>query len=140
MAVLAGEFALIVLFSGPSDTLEKVKAGSVELEQKLNFSITLRETTRRHEAPALAKQVLEVTGVDQPGVVRSLSGILASFKVNVTSLESRLTNAAFSGTQIFTLHAELEVDGEAPLAELRAKMEHVCSDNNFNMVLKPLEA
>jgi glycine cleavage system transcriptional repressor len=139
MAVLAGEFALIVLFSGTAEAIARVQHDRPKLEQELGFSLTFKSTQARLSEPAQGLFRLEVSGVDQPGIVRHVSEVLASEQINVRSLESRLRHAAFSGTALFFLHAELELPAQGQIEELRAKLERVCEVQHLGYTLEPLK-
>ncbi len=135
MAVLAQEFALIALFSGPPETVLQVQRESRELERTLALSISFKPTG---QAPARPAQlwVLEVKGEDQPGIVHRVSEVVAGLGVNVASLESRLMHAAFSGTPLFLLRAELQVPDEATLSRLSSHLEEVCEQQHLSLVLE----
>jgi glycine cleavage system transcriptional repressor len=137
MAILAGEFALVVLLSGPAEAVDQVRDRVPDVERKLDFSITIKETAPRAVEAAKAAYTLEVTGVDQPGIVNSVSEILVGHEINVLSLETRLDNAAFTGTQIFTLQAQLEVPGAPAPQGLHEKLEEVCELLQLSYTLEP---
>jgi glycine cleavage system transcriptional repressor len=134
--VLAGEFALIVLFSGPQEALDRVQSEHETLEQEYGFTLTFKTTEQRAQIPQILGYTLEVTGVDQPGIVHRVSEVLASHQVNVTSLETRLPRAAFSGTPLFSLKAELEIPDKWILGDLHSKLEVVCEEWHLGYVLE----
>ncbi|MBW2731283.1 MAG: hypothetical protein JRH20_02760 [Deltaproteobacteria bacterium] len=135
MAMLAGEFALIVLFTGSQDGVAQVERGREALEKQLDFSITLRSTQRPEARDDCLAYELRVGGVDQPGIVYGVSQALAALEINVASFDSRLEPAAFSGTPVFTLHAELQVPGRPALAQLQEALEALCDDKNLSYSL-----
>lgn len=138
MAMLAGEFALIVLFSGDDTAVAKVESGRQALEQELDFSIMLRATKRPPGRADCLAYELRVGGVDQPGIVYGVSQALAALQINVASLDSRLEPAAFSGTPVFTLHAELQIPGRPALAKLQEALEALCDEMNLSYSLDPM--
>jgi glycine cleavage system regulatory protein len=85
------------------------------------------------------KYRLEVSGGDQPGIVHHIGEILAGQRVNVYSLESRLHNAAFSGTPLFVLHAELELPDGSNLRGLQDELERACDAMHLDFSLSPLD-
>lgn len=137
MAVLAGEFALIVLFSGTDEALERIRQDSAVLEQELGFNLSFRPT-RPREGASGRRYLLDVTGPDQPGIVHRVSELLAERQINVCSLESRLRRAAFTGTPLFQLTAEIELPGPESVAELRGKVEAACEALHLDHRLEPL--
>ncbi len=140
MAILAKEFALLVLFSGTTESIEKIREGCGALEKELNFSIHFK-TTDPVEQPAKKNLfTLDVTGVDQTGIVYRVSDVLANHSVNVISLESRLTRAAFSGTPVFKLQAEFELEHQDLLENIKHQLESVCEELNLTYTLIQVEA
>ena len=140
MAVLAGEFALIVLFSGDREALAEARRRGEALERETGFSLTFKRARRRKAGGVERRLRLEVSGGDQPGIVHQISGILAGQRVNVYSLESRLEHAAFSGTPLFVLQAELELPDQGDLPRLQRELDAVCSTMQLDISLAPIES
>ena len=135
MAILGGEFALILLVAGPPPVLESIQKGIAALEGDLGLRCIAKET----RAPALGDHLpyrLRVTGVDRPGIVSTVTNLLASRDVNVAALESRLTHAPLSGTALFVLEADLQVPSQLALSELRKQLSSTCEDENLDFTLE----
>jgi glycine cleavage system transcriptional repressor len=138
MAILAGEFALILLFSGEPASLESARqAVEQTLAQKLGFVVSFKEAATPAEQTRYLPWRLSLSGSDQPGIVHRVSGVFAELDVNVASLESHLGHAAFSGTPIFNLHAELQIPGDEALQRLRSRLGAVCDELDLAYVLDP---
>jgi glycine cleavage system transcriptional repressor len=136
MAILGGEFALILLFSGTASAVEGVTARVSGFEAKLGLRVALHETRRTGSPRSFLPYRLRVTGFDRPGIVAKVSRVLAGRGVNVASLESRLTNAPESGTPMFLLRAEIQVPSEATLSSLRRDLGAVCDEDNLDFALE----
>jgi glycine cleavage system transcriptional repressor len=136
MAILGGEFALILLFSGTEQSVSDVERQVPSFEARLGLHASVRETTRPAAAAASLPYRLRVSGVDRPGIVAAVSKVLAGRGINVASLESRLQNAPESGTPMFALTAELQVPSEVALSSLRRDIATVCDDENLDFVLE----
>jgi glycine cleavage system transcriptional repressor len=97
MAILGGEFALLLLLSGSEAVASAVERSAAALGEKLGLRVVSKRTAR-----GLAKDFLpyriSVSGFDRPGIVSRVSEILARRGVNVASLESHLAYAPLSGT------------------------------------------
>ncbi len=126
MAILGGDFAVLVLFSGSDDAIGKVEGRREELEKELGLQLRFKEATPRGEEQGCSVYNMEVTGVDQPGIVHNATSILADLGVNVASLESRLVEAAFHGTPMFELRAVVQVPVEQIVDELAERLEELC--------------
>ena len=86
MAILAGDFALIVLFSGSAEAVEKIQRKCRELEQDLEFQVRFKPATPHSKKTDHAVFELDVIGVDQPGIVHRVSGVLADLESGLAEL------------------------------------------------------
>jgi glycine cleavage system transcriptional repressor len=136
MAILGGEFALILLFSGSDEAVSEVSKQVGGLEARLFLRASLKETSRPAGAAAFLPYRLRVSGVDRPGIVAAVSKVLAGRAINVASLESRVQNAPLSGTPMFVLSAELQVPSEVALSSLRRDLGAACDEENLDFVLE----
>jgi glycine cleavage system transcriptional repressor len=137
MAILGGEFAVILLISGSADAIERIKQLGARIESELKLRCILKETTRVQPPSDYLLYRIDVSGADRPGIVQAIAGILASRGINVASLESRLTYAAESGTPMFVLEAALHVPSKIVLSELRSQLAATCEEENLDFRLEP---
>jgi glycine cleavage system transcriptional repressor len=135
MAVLGGEFALIVLLSADPVAIERLRGVLPKLESQLGLRVSMHDTRAAEASPAKPYR-LRVTGVDRPGIVVAVSKLLASRGINVASLESRLTYAPESGTPLFVLLTEIQVPSEVALSSLQRQLADVCSAENLDFSLE----
>lgn len=136
MAILGGEFALILLFSGSETAVRAVAQQSQSLGEQLGLQITLARTEARTTKGDFLPYSLEVGGVDRPGIVARVSALLAGHEINVAALESRVSYAPLSGTPMFQLEAELEVPSRTILSQLRAQLGELCEGENLDFWLE----
>lgn len=136
MAVLGGEFAIILLISGGGDAIERVKQIGAQLETDSKLRCILKETARVTAPTDHLPYRIQVSGADRPGIVQSIASILAGRGVNVASLESRVTYAAESGTPLFVLEAKLHVPSKTVLSELRSQLSATCDEENLDFALE----
>jgi glycine cleavage system transcriptional repressor len=137
MAVLGGEFALLLLVSGADAALGRVEARVRESERELGLTLLLKRTTGPRTLKNVLPYEIRVSGFDRPGIVQSITSILAQRGVNVNALESRVTNAPESGTPLFVLEAVLEVPSELALSELRRELGSRCDEESLDLTLNP---
>lgn len=136
MAILGGEFALILLFSGTIAAVDAVRANLGTFEARLGLRVALKETTRASAGHEFLPYRLRVSGVDRPGIVASVSKVFVGRAINVASLESRVYNAPLSGTAMFLLNADLQVPSAVALSSLRKELGAVCDDENLDFSLE----
>jgi len=137
MAILGGEFALILLVSATESGMSGVEAALGRVEGELGLKVMTKRTEAEERRDYLP-YVLHATGVDRPGIVRAVTERLVRRGVNVASLESRVTYAPLSGTPLFSLDAELQVPSEVALVELRREVAALSEDENLDVTLEVL--
>ena len=136
MAILGGEFAMILLLSGPAEALERGREITTQVERDLGLRCILKETSPAHPPADYLLYRIDVTGVDRPGIVQSVAAILASRNIHVASLESHLSYAPFSATPMFVLRADLQVPSSTVLADLRDELASTCHEENLDFHLE----
>jgi glycine cleavage system transcriptional repressor len=135
MAILGGEFALIMLVSGAEAAVLRVEREVSALESELGLRFLFKRTNPEAERRFLSYE-LRVTGLDRPGIVHAVTDLLAKREVNLASLESRVTFAPDTGTQLFVLEADLQAPSELTLAELERALAALCQDENLDFSLE----
>jgi glycine cleavage system transcriptional repressor len=136
MAILGGEFALLMLVSGDEAKVQAVESRSAGLAERLGLRIISKPTTVQQVARDFLPYQIRVTGVDRPGIVQRVAAVLAGRGVNVASLESRLAFAPESGTPMFILEAALQIPSALALADLRRELSAACDEENWDFTLK----
>jgi len=138
MAVLGGEFAMLVLFSGAAQELARAEEAARAVASRLALECHFRET----EAPGAKRGVLafelRVTGLDQPGIVEAVTTVLAARGVNVASLETSVVHQPLTGTPTFQLEAVIHVPPDVALSELRRELQRVGDEQNLDLSLDAL--
>ena len=136
MAVLGGEFAVILLLSGSVDALERTRQITAQVESEIGLRCILKETSPAHPPAEYLLYRIDVSGVDRPGIVKAVAAILASRNINVASLESHLSYAPFSATPMFVLVADLQVPSSTVLSDLRHELAATCEEENLDFRLE----
>jgi glycine cleavage system transcriptional repressor len=134
MAILGGEFALLVLVAGSETAIAGVEQRSARLESELGLKL-LTKRTKPEPKKNYLPYAMRVSGVDRPGIVYAVSDLIARHGINVASLESRVAYAPLSGTPLFSLEAELQVPSEVALTELRKKIAALSEEENLDVSL-----
>jgi glycine cleavage system transcriptional repressor len=136
MAILGGEFALLMLVSGDDSAMQQVESQSAGVGERLGLRMITKQTTPQQVARDFLRYQIRVTGVDRPGIVQRVAAVLAGRGVNVASLESRLSYAPESGTPMFILEAALQIPSALALADLRRELSQACDEENWDFTLK----
>ncbi len=136
MAQLGGEFAVLLLVTGPDAALERVESHKPRVEEQLGLTCYSKRTSPSAPARDSLGYRMRVSGIDRPGIVQQVSGVLAQRSINVTSLSSRVANAPLTGTPMFYLDASLQVPGGVALSELRRALASTCDEENLDFSLE----
>ncbi len=138
MAQLGGEFATLILVSGPADLEQRLGESSEAFQKDHNLTVFLRSVSGTPATPGvtLLRYELEATSLDHPGIVHQVSQLLARHGVNIVSANTATDPAPFSGAPIF--HFEMEIDIPSPVSvnELRDELASLARHNNIDVTLK----
>jgi glycine cleavage system transcriptional repressor len=135
MAILGGEFAMLLLVAGDKAPLDKLVAGLDGVGREVGLTVTVRRTTPR-QATGVPYE-LTAYAMDHPGIVQRVTEFLAGRKVNIRGLETRVTYAAHTGQPLFSLHAQIDVPGAESIAALRKGLGELGLAENIDLELHP---
>jgi glycine cleavage system transcriptional repressor len=139
MAILGGEFAMIILTTGDAAAIERLIKGAAAASQKSGLAIQAKQTKGPSET---AKQgaipySIEAYSMDHPGIVQRVSAYLAERKINIRALDTRLTNAPITGLPLFSLHATVDIPATQSVSEIRRGLESIAAQQNIDIEMKP---
>ena len=139
MAVLGGDFAVILLFSAEESALEHILAGEERLAREAGLSLLLRRTSARPEAigPSLLWRVTAVA-MDHPGIVHRLAQAVARRTINILELSSQTAPAPVSGTPVFSLEMKVSVPAEHKPSVLREELRRLGEEEGADVEVHPL--
>jgi glycine cleavage system regulatory protein len=127
MSRLGGQFAGILRVEVPTEQEKPLTAALRKLEAR-GLAIVIHPDMPPPSSKGARVSVLEIVGQDRPGIVREISGALASHRVNVEELETECASAAMSGETLFKARARLSIPGGCDIAELRQELEKIAED------------
>jgi glycine cleavage system transcriptional repressor len=112
-----------------------VRKGLASTARRLRLAYTLKTTKPRRKEGRFLVYRLKVMGLDHPGIVHRVSGLLAQLGVNVASLDTRLSEAPVSGAPVFVMAADIQVPLETTGIEIRRALDEVCSQEALDFSL-----
>jgi glycine cleavage system transcriptional repressor len=139
MAILGGEFALVVLVSGPRERLEEARRELARICEELGFTVQFKKTQAGPPRPEPAGRIsylLSAVALDQPGIVHKVTHLLSEHQVNVATLETRVSHAPDSGTPVFSLELLAQVPAKLPIARLRQALRDLSDAENIDLDLR----
>jgi glycine cleavage system transcriptional repressor len=139
MAVLGGEFAMLILIDGAPEAIDRVSKGTAGASEKSGLNVQCRPTRGPNESARTGTipYKLDAYSMDHPGIVQRVAAYLAGRKINIRALDTRLTSAPITGLPLFSLHATIEVPAQENVMELRQALEAIGAQQNIDIVLKP---
>lgn len=81
---------------------------------------------------------LELVGNDRPGILRTVTGVLAAHGVNVEELSSECVSAPMGGGDLFQAKARVLVPAGVKLEVVRADLEKIAADLMVDLKLQPV--
>jgi len=141
MAILGGEFALVVLVSGPAPKLGEVRRRAQEIAGELELTALYKETRIGAGDEPRAERIpykLTAVSLDHPGIVHRIAHLLAGQGVNVANLETRLSHAPITGAPIFSLELEAQVLAALPVSRLRSALRDLSDSENIDIDLRAI--
>ncbi len=142
MAVLGGEFGILVLVSGPPGPVAAVEADQGALAAGTGLVVMLRRTKspEEHRRAAVVPCVVTAEAFDQEGIVRAIARALHKVGVNIVSLETTAYEAPVTGSPLFRLEARVDVPQATGVARVRRAMDEVAEAENLDIAVRSLIA
>lgn len=138
MAVLGGEFAMIMLCSSEPGKLEELESGVQGAAQELDLIVTTKRTTARRSYERTVPLTVQVRGMDHEGIVHDVVHHLVERGIAVEALDSHVTNAPYSGILLFSMNMRVEAPAAVSLAGLRKGLEEVAERLNVDVEVDTL--
>lgn len=139
MAVLGGEFAIIVMVTGNWSTVAKLESMLPGLERRLEMTITSRRTHERQAGRNLLPYAADVVAMDHPGIVYHLANFFSGRNINIEQLNTASYRAAHTGTPMFSVHLEVGIPSDVHISELREQFLDFCDQLNLDAVIEPVK-
>jgi glycine cleavage system transcriptional repressor len=138
MSILGGHFAVMLIVKVPDSVArERIeeRLGAVRAELGLEATAVSAVDPVAGGRPR-PSHVVTVYGADHPGIVHTVSSVLARGGVNVTDLETRLAGA--SDSPIYAMIMEVEL-GQAAEAEVEGALRAAADAAAVEVSIRPLD-
>lgn len=138
MTVLGGEFAILLLVAGEPSSLESLQSQQGEIEQALNMNLLIKPTTASDTAENIVRYTVNVTALDNPGIVHNITSFFSKRDINIINLQTERNFAPHTGSPMFALHMTVGISAESDIKELREAFLEVCDGLNLDAELDKL--
>lgn len=141
MAILGGEFAIIVLVAGDGTRIAKLQSDAAAFGGKLGLTVTTKPTSApgTRGAKGSRRYAVRAVALDHEGIVHQIAHALASLGVNIVALESTTTPAPHTGDPQFILDMQIEPPAQLAEDQLREKLTEACEAVNVDVELLLVE-
>jgi glycine cleavage system transcriptional repressor len=139
MAVLGGDFALLLQVAGNWNNIAKLEDQLTGLEQRLGLVITSHRTSERTGSSDLLPYGVDVVALDQPGIVHNLARFFSRRNINIQEMVTTSYAAAHTGTPMFSVHLTVEIPAHMQISALREDFMEFCDQLNLDAVIEPVK-
>jgi glycine cleavage system transcriptional repressor len=139
ISALASEIAMILLVTGNWHTMNRLDHELKRFGEQNSVAIHVRRTEPRQQEKELLPYAVDVVGLDQPGIVNSLSGFFGARKVGIGDVNTRTYSAAGTGTPMCSVQMLINVPASIHLSGLREEFMEFCDRLNVDAILEPVK-
>src|SRR5688572_28908171 len=138
MAVLGGEFALMMLVSAAPEVLEGVREEVGPVAERLGLRLLLKETEspEAHRAGNVRSYEVHVHALDHPGIVHAVTAAVRQLGGNIVSLDTSAYQAAVTGAPLFEMNLYADFPAAVTAARLRETLEQVSEAANADLEVR----
>ena len=139
MAVLGGEFAVILLVSGEWNEIAKLEATLPAVSRTQNLTISSKRTEPKAQPPQAVPYSAEVISIDHPGIVHDLANFLSSLNINIQDMRTDRYMAPHTGTAMFAVHMVIHIPAQLHITRFREQFFEYCDRLNLDAILEPVK-
>lgn len=137
MSVLGGEFAVLLLVTGPRQSIDDFVADTASLEESLNMKLLVKLTSSTTAQQALVPYTVEVVAIDHPGIVHKLASFFSARKINIVDLSTQRYAAAHTATPMFAVNMTIGIPADTAIKPLREEFIGMCDELNLDASMAP---
>lgn len=136
MCRLGGQFAGILRVEVEESRRTELREALAALDRQ-GLRVILHPETVAAASTEGSLASIEVVGQDRPGILRSVSAVLAQHGLNVEDLSSERVSAPMGGGTLFQARAAVRVPPSASLSAVRSDLEKIASDLMVDVRIQP---
>jgi glycine cleavage system transcriptional repressor len=139
MAILGGEFALMMLVSVAESRMEELRQTIGIASTELGLELIVKDTRSpaAHRAGRVRSYEVQVHALDHPGIVHAVASALQRIGGNVVSMETSAYQASVTGAPLFEMSLQADFPAEITAARLREALEQVSEAANADIEVRP---
>jgi len=140
MTVLGEIGGMIMLVQGNWNTLSRLETQLQRLASEHQLQLHLCRTGGYPEQSDLRPYAVEVSALDQPGIVQKVAGFFASRAIPIQEMMTRTYSVPHTGAPMSAVNLVIGVPGKVHIGILREEFMDFCDDFNWDAVLEPVKS
>ncbi|MFP4384442.1 MAG: glycine cleavage system protein R [Spirochaetia bacterium] len=137
MAVLGGDFAMIILVEGEGDSFNSFTAEIPAKCSVLGLHGEVKITTPHKLDTTSRPYLVETISLDTQGIVHSVTELLQEFGINVDDLETDTTAAPWTGAPMFHMRIRISVPAKVSVSKIREKLDDIAFNQDLDIRFNP---
>jgi len=137
MSVLGGEFVVMLLVTGSTNSINSIQQQKDALAEKLNLNLLIKSTSSHSSNDDHLSYEITVEGMDNPGIVHKLARYLSQHSINIVNMQTQSSHAPHTGTPMFTVNMLVDIPNQHNLAQLKNDFSALCDELNMDAEFKP---
>ena len=140
MAVLGGEFALMMLVETPPDRAAGLRQDVAGVAERLGLQLIVKDTRspEEHRAGRVRSYEVQVHALDHPGIVHAVTAALRGLGGNIVSLDTTAYQASVTGAPLFRMGLCADFPADVSAARLRETLDQVSEAANADVEVRPV--
>lgn len=139
MASFGADFGVLALVSGNWHTISRLEHELERFGEEHSATMQFRRTGPKRLGKDLLPYAVDVVGLDQPGIVHSMSGFFTSRQVEIGEISSRSYTANQTGAAMFSVQMFVNIPSNVHIAGLREEFMDFCDQLNVDAIMEPVK-
>jgi glycine cleavage system transcriptional repressor len=137
MSLLGGEFATLILVSGPDDLLANIESTEGEFEARSGLHVHAKQVsaTPSYSGEPMLRYELRTTSLDHPGIVHEVSELLRRHGISIVTANTGTSPAPFTGVPVFHFQMQVDIPNSVPIGKLRQELTELGDRDRIDFVL-----
>ncbi|HSG04930.1 MAG TPA: ACT domain-containing protein [Nitrospiria bacterium] len=143
MTLLRGEFAMMLIVRlGPGISIRGLEKRLKPVQKTLRLSLLIKplsaKEVRRGETLKGRPYILSVYGADHPGIVYTITRLLAARGVSITDMNTRVIGP--KTRPVYVMILEVRVPSKTSKPALRSELRKISKTMKVDLTLHPVES
>ena len=139
MAALGSEFAILLLVAGNWHTMNRLEQEVARHADANGMTVQIKRTEARKFAKELLPYAVDVVGLDQPGIINSMTAFLSARQIEIGDVTTRSYVASTTGTPMFSVQMLISIPATVHISALREEFMEFCDQLNVDAIIEPVK-